>query len=251
MLRFLLSCLATSVLVATIPNVGRAAQHAYHLTEVYTNADGSIQFIELVAEGGGQTQIAGRSVAASQGTTTHSFPFTNHLPSVIAGRKLLLATQGYADVALAQSLPAPDVILPNQFIPFQGVEDITIDFLPEDTRTGPVTFPAANLPTDGSLAMLPEANPSSGLPPNQVAPPGTTPTRLGGSATLELPFVTAVNSPMNLAGASGTIVLEVAPAVPAIGTLGALVGALLMSALVLLRPRDGSLLRTADSRGQR
>src|SRR5690242_1427198 len=83
---------AISVLVATSALIFPAApvQAAFHLwtiTEVYSDASGSLQFIELVDNFGFQQSVGGFTyqISDSGNTITHSYTFPNSLPGVPAG----------------------------------------------------------------------------------------------------------------------------------------------------------------------
>ena len=115
--------------------------HLYTLNELYSNADGSVQFIELfvgssgVAEGFWQ----GISITAtsSQGGATHSYTFPSNLPNptATANHSVLIATQGFANLGLV----IPDFLVPAGFlyanggtVNFAGVNSITYTSLPTD-----------------------------------------------------------------------------------------------------------------------
>src|ERR1035437_66159 len=82
--------------------------HLYTINELYSNADGSIQFIEILGEADGQGFWAGHSITVSQGGTSHSFTFPTDLPSeATAGTKVLIATQGFANLGIV----TPDFVV--------------------------------------------------------------------------------------------------------------------------------------------
>ena len=89
--------------------------HLYTINELYSNADGSVQFIEMtVGNFDGQGFWAGRSISVSQGGTTHSFTFPTDLPSeeMTANTTVLIATQGFANLGIV----TPDFIIPSGFL---------------------------------------------------------------------------------------------------------------------------------------
>jgi hypothetical protein len=149
--RFLAALLSLAVFEAG------AVFHLWTMNELYSNADGSVQFLELTAVTGGQQFLAGHSLVANS-----VFIFPSNLPGDTSGRRMLIATQGFATLGIV----TPDYVVPNGFFSRGGG---VIDFAESsDTWTHPA------LPTDGSLSI----------------------NRTGG---------TAVNSPRNFAGQSGTI----------------------------------------------
>jgi len=138
--------------------------HLYRINELYSNSDGSVQFIELTVDGStGEGFWQGRTITVSQGGTTHSYTFPTNLPSAIdtANTSVLIATQGFADLGIV----APDFIVSSGFL-FTGSG--TVNFASADS----VAY--ASLPTDGT---------------HSVDRNGTS----------------AVNSPKNFAGATGTV----------------------------------------------
>ena len=50
-----------------------AAFHLWAINEIYSNADGTVQFIELTALAGGQQFTSGHSLLASSGGVTHTY----------------------------------------------------------------------------------------------------------------------------------------------------------------------------------
>ena len=116
--------------------------HNYRLNELYSNADGSVQFIELlVGNFNGESFWQGHSITATQGSSTHSFTFPGNLASTAtANHSVLVATQGFADLGLV----VPDFIVPAQFLFTNGA---TVNF------GGVSTVTYASLPTDGTHSL--------------------------------------------------------------------------------------------------
>src|SRR6185436_16693898 len=87
--------------------------HLYHINELFTNADGTVQFIELVGEANGQNFLGGHTLKVTQGPTQHSYTFTSDLPAgSTLGAHVLIATQGYANLGIV----TPDYIVPSGFL---------------------------------------------------------------------------------------------------------------------------------------
>ena len=135
--------------------------HLWKINEIYSNADGSVQFIEFSTQSGGQQFLSGHTITTSQGTQSKSFTFPNNLPGDSANKTFLVGTQGFA----ALNIVAPDYVVPNGFL-FLG--NGSINFANFDL----VSYP--NMPTTGGLSI----------------------DRNG---------ATAVNSPKNFAGTTGTV----------------------------------------------
>ena len=90
-----LLCLLAAVSASPVA----ASFHTFQLNEFYSNADGSIQYVELKEGFGanGQLFLGGRAITSTQGGTTHTLVFLTDLPSVItANKSVLIATPGFA-----------------------------------------------------------------------------------------------------------------------------------------------------------
>lgn len=142
----------TMLLVA---GMARATYDTWEIVELYSNADGTVQFVLLHEYAGlnGKDLLAGHTLQAVHAGQVKTFTFPYNLPSTnTAGRYVLIATQGYVDletsVAEFRQVPA-DYIIPNQFLPTDGG---TVQYADVDT----VNF--NSLPTDGSSALYTPAN---------------------------------------------------------------------------------------------
>lgn len=114
--------------------------HLYKINELYSNADGSVQFIEMtVGPSNGENFWSGHSITVSQGGTSHSFTFLADLPSQLtANTKVLIATQGFANLGIV----SPDYIIPANFlftgggtVNYAGVDSVSYTQLPTDGAT--------------------------------------------------------------------------------------------------------------------
>lgn len=149
-----------------------AVFHFYDFTEVYSNADGTIQFIEMSTEVNNQHLFDGHSITSNENT----FVFMSDLPSsATAGTSFLLATSGFAALPGAVT---PDFIIPDNFF---SVESDTLTLV--GGNFAPISWSAGGLPTDGVNSL------------NRAIGGGTS-------------HSTAVNSPTNFAGQSGSIDLS-------------------------------------------
>lgn len=141
MKNFLRCWLAAFLLLQS--SVALGVFHTFVVEQVFSNANGTVQFIVL-HEGrnaDGQHLVGGHALTASQSGVTRSFVFSNHLPSsATAGRRVLIATQGFA----ALGLVTPDYVVPDGFVP---TSDGFVDFASVDRMT------YAALPTDGVNAL--------------------------------------------------------------------------------------------------
>jgi len=129
------------LLIASAP--ASATFQSFRIEQVYSNADGTIQFVVLRETQGlaGGQDWSGRALTVTRPGVARTFTFPADLPgSATAGRRVLVATQGLA----ALGAVAPDYVVPNGFLPADGG---ILDFAGADQ----VTFAA--LPADGASAF--------------------------------------------------------------------------------------------------
>ena len=137
-------------------STARASFHTYQISEIFSNADGTIQFVELHEAAGatGQNFLAGLSLVSSSGSNQKTFVFPANLPSfATAGTFVLIATQGFANLGLV----APDYIIPNGFlfgpagaVNYANVDSVSYNSLPGDgtTSINRAGAPQTNSPTN-------------------------------------------------------------------------------------------------------
>ena len=133
------------------PNAG-ASFHTYQIHQIFSNADGTIQFVVLHEAVGENNEhfLAGHTLTSTQGGTTKTYIFNKNLPGASMGyggtpmptafTYVLIATQGFAALGLVM----PDYVIPNGFLPLTNG---TINYAGVDQ----VTYTA--LPTNGSSAI--------------------------------------------------------------------------------------------------
>ena len=109
----LLRLLIAALLLAALP--ARATFHLWQMSELYSNADGSVQFLELRALTGGQEFLGGHTLD-SQGPNgvTNTLNFSD-LQGDTSNRTMLVGTVGFSQLNVVQ----PDFIVPNGFF-FKG-----------------------------------------------------------------------------------------------------------------------------------
>ena len=170
----LLMCVAIGLSLATA-SLAQAAFHLFQITEVYSNASGSVQFVELFTDQSSQQFVNFTSLESS--TTGNTYNFPAQLPADSANHHFLIATPGYAALP---GVPAPDYILPiNNF--FSTTAD-TLTFSGAQFPT--FSFSSGQLPTDGVNSL------------NRAY--------LGAFVTPPAPS-SGLNSPTNFNGATGTV----------------------------------------------
>ena len=161
-------CFGLAVLFgATVPAV--SGVHLWRITEAFSNADGTVQFIEIAACCGSTAEncLSCGNLSSGSGSVT----FTNVSGSTL-NKRVLIATSGFAALPGA---PTPDFTMPANFISLAGD---TLAFSVYDAWV----IGAGELPTDGTTSL------------NKL-PDDTDP---------DTPF-TAQNSPTNYAGVTGSV----------------------------------------------
>ena len=144
------------ILAAALALAATAAWGTYHtfqIEEVFSNADGTIQYVVLHESMGmdGENMLSGHSLVAIQGALTHTYNFINDLPggecdayactlAMTAHKRVLIGTQGFA----ALNIVTPDYVVPNGFVPLGSG---TLNYAGVDL------FAYAGLPTDGVSAV--------------------------------------------------------------------------------------------------
>jgi len=140
-----------------------ATFHLWTMTELYSNGDGSVQFLELRAFSGGQQFLAEHTLTASSGGVTRTFVFPNALPGDTSGKTMLIGTQGFA----ALGIVTPDYVVPNGFFFANGG---TITF-----GEGADVWNHGALPTGGVLSLNKDGSTGTNSPKNFAGQTGTVP----------------------------------------------------------------------------
>ena len=167
-----LAGLAVFVVAGLMGTPAQAFFHLWRFTEFFSNADGSVQFIEMRNTNNNEN-IASNAQITSQ-STGKTFTFPANLSSPLtANKSLLIATPGFA------SLPGsvtPDFTLPSTSFFNQAGDTVTLSSgFQIDSRQFPST------PTDGVMSRMYPSN------------------------------TTGTNTPTNFAGATGSLNLSAPP----------------------------------------
>lgn len=170
----------------------RAGSHLWEINEIFSNDDGTIQFIELKEPTGANFEVALNGHDLISVGTGHVYHITQNLVPPTGFKHLLFGTPAFAALPGA---PTPDYIIPPNFF---VVSADTIEWEP-NLNYDTFTFTAGQLPIDGVHSIhITNYNLDT--------------------------FVTGINSPTNYGGDTGTI--NAGPAVPAMSTWGLVVAAL-------------------------
>jgi hypothetical protein len=183
-------CLMSSLVIFTFlagasPSV-KASVHLWHVKEVFTNASGSVQFVEMFDSFAGETLTAGTTLTANSDGNIKTFKFPSNLTHSTPG-SLLIATTGFGSLAGAVT---PDFTFDQSAPPFTFTGSF---FNPNATSLSftfsgsgdTMSFAGASLPKNG-IDSLTDAG-ATGFPPG-------TPNISSGT-----------NSPTNLLGNSGSV----------------------------------------------
>ncbi len=160
------SCISLSICFSLFAiNTAHASFHLWDINEVYSNADGSVQFIELFTNSNGQEFVSGKNITS---TGAADFTFPSNSPTSTGGHHLLLATGPINGVT-------PDYTIPANFL---TTGSGTVDFVGADSLS------YASLPTNGFASLDGSAN--------TVA--SATPTNFSGSTSTLASVTYTVNS---------------------------------------------------------
>jgi hypothetical protein len=181
------------------PALALAGAHTWDVAEVFSNADGTMQFVELFEANGtpGETGVGNQNLSSS------SKSFNMGAGSVVgptSNKRFLVATAAFAALPGA---PTPDAIIPAGVLPFFfAVAGDTVSYGPYDSWAFGV------VPTNGVDSL----HRATGVGPN---------------------------SPTNYAGVTGSVDASPPDAIPSLPLWGvALVTVLLAATAVALRTRS-------------
>jgi len=139
----------------------RASFHLWKIDEIYSNATGSVQFIELSVTSSGEQFLTGHTISVTEGSNpAHTLMFPSDLPGDTANRHFLIATQGFARLGIV----TPDYVVPDGFL---YVPEGTIDYAGVDV----VGY--HGLPTDGVHSIDRSGNAIVNSPTNFAGQTGT------------------------------------------------------------------------------
>ena len=168
---FVSYCVRNLLVLTVLLLCGQA--HAFRgwvINEVYSNADGSVQFVELRATFNSQHLLSQGATLVAEDTNgvEHTYTFTSDLTNTTTFQKtMLLATQGFVGQPGAVT---PDFIIPANFVFLLAG---SLNYSGNDIMT------YTNLPSDGVASLV----------------------RSGGNQLV----YSATNSPRNFAGQTGSV----------------------------------------------
>ena len=173
------------------PTPAHAGSHTWDVNEVFSDATGAVQFVELVEAAGTsqETGVPGHTMTSD----TKSFTIVGPaLAPPTSNKFYLIATAAFAALPGA---PTPDAIIPTGVLPFFfATTGDTVTYVPWDA------FTFGTVPTDGTTS-------------------------------LNADLTTGLNSPTNYAGVSGSVDASLPAEVPMLSAQGFLLLTLLLAAI--------------------
>jgi hypothetical protein len=153
---FSLTALTTSLLLAPSAYAGH---HRWDFSEIYSNGDGSVQYVELFSANDNEPNF--NNITITSGANT--FTFAGNLPSTAtANTWALIATSGFA--ALPGAV-APDYVLPANFLSTSGG---TLNY-----SAGQDVWIHGAVPTDGVNALQRDGSSATNSPTNFAGASGS------------------------------------------------------------------------------
>jgi hypothetical protein len=153
------------VLLASASMPATAAFHLWDINEIYSNADGSVQFIEMKTPdsftANGEHFVSGHRITVTAPTPDNVFTFIGNLPNPpgTRNRTILIATPGFAAL--------PGAVAPDYTLPSRNFFSTAADTLRFDGNAAAVlTFTAGQLPTNGRMSINKSRIPALNSPQN-------------------------------------------------------------------------------------
>ena len=161
------------IMAAALAIPAWASFHTFGIVQLYSNYDGTLQFIELKEMGGfgGQQFLTGHTIVSTLGGTTHTLAFPKNLPSGDTGnRSFLVATQAFATLANI----TPDYTIPAGFLFTSGGTVNYGEGADNWINVSPLPFDGVNgLNRDGTIGPN-QAQNFAGATASVTAPPPPT-----------------------------------------------------------------------------
>ena len=149
--------LAWSLMFAAIALPAHAAFHLFSIVEVYSNSDGTLQYVmlrEMSGANGENLWFGNKLQSTNHAGVPKEITFGSNLPSsATASRSVLIATAGFGALGIT-----PDYTIPDRFVPTDGGSIRYAGF------TDTVNLPP--LPVDGATAVNRNGVPVTPAPKN-------------------------------------------------------------------------------------
>lgn len=164
--------IAVAALVSSFSAPARAGHHSWDFTEIFSNASGSVQFIEMFCPANGEGGLGPWTITIGANT----FTFVTNLPSTTANTWILIGTTAFSGLFGA---PPVDYVLPASFFPTGGG---TLTY-----ASGADVWTYGAVPTNGTLALLRNGSTATNTPKNFAGTEGG----VNASATPVVPSMAA------------------------------------------------------------
>lgn len=152
-----------------------AGSHLWRVQELFSNPDGTIQFIEMKECCGASSEVGLNGKWVQSAASGLQYVFPENLTGDTSDRRLLLATAGFAALPGA---PMPDHIIPDNF--FSTNAD-TITYWMYGAAT--LTFASGELPSDGLNSLDRSGTTAVNSPTNYAGETGSVDVSVGGGPT--------------------------------------------------------------------
>ncbi|HNO78579.1 MAG TPA: hypothetical protein PKN33_11015 [Phycisphaerae bacterium] len=139
----------TAIATGLLTTAAFGGAHTWDVNEVFSNHDGTIQFVELREANGtpNEVNVGGRPVSSD--STGNQFTIASAVASPTTNKHLLFATAAFAALPGA---PTPDQIIPAGLVPFFNINGDTVRYNPYDAFTfGAVPIDGVNSMNDGGI----------------------------------------------------------------------------------------------------
>jgi len=134
----------------------QAAFHLFQIQQVYSNADGSVQFVVLFSYDNLENKWGGQYISTRDARGSRSYTFPSNLPSQLtSGKAVLVATESFA----ALGLVTPNFVVPDQFFP---TGEGSINFAGADS----LSYKDGDLPLDGVNSLYRDGHSARNLATN-------------------------------------------------------------------------------------
>jgi hypothetical protein len=197
-----------AIVLLAAPTAAIAGIHTWDVGEVFSNADGTIQFVEFVEAGGGNFEIGISGGSTSSNAGPKNFSWSGNPVSTTGFKRYLVGSQTFQNLTGA---PPVDATIPltfnsNPILPFffQPASD-TVNFIAYDS------CPFTAIPTNGvgSFNCETNANQTANSPTNFAGGPSGTGSVIAALApglidTFQRPFASSQNWISTPAGTNPT-----------------------------------------------
>lgn len=147
-----------ALLAGVAPQTLLASFHLWQISEIFSSADGAIQYIELRTTADGQQLLNGVSLISTNATggSHGSVQFSGNLSGSTANKTVLIATAGFASLTGL----TPDYLINSGFLPTGGG---AINF---GSGVSTLSYSAAQLPRNGVQSINASLEPATASPVN-------------------------------------------------------------------------------------